>query len=209
MILQDVKPTRMELNEIRAKIALSERGYKLLKMKRDGLMLEFFNIFSKARDIRSKMTQHYKKAEERLNIAKCVDGENAVASAAFAIANDPKVTMSSKNVMGVVVPTTLESGTVKRRIDQRGYGIVGMSTRINEATSAYEQLVEDIIVAAELETTLKRLIEEIETTKRKVNALEFKILPELKETEAFIRLRLEEIERENVFRLKRIKSSAK
>ena len=111
--------------------------------------------------------------------------------------------------MGVVVPTTLESGTVKRRIDQRGYGIVGMSTRINEATSAYEQLVEDIIVAAELETTLKRLIEEIETTKRKVNALEFKILPELKETEAFIRLRLEEIERENVFRLKRIKSSAK
>ena len=87
MILQDVKPTRMELNEIRAKIALSERGYKLLKMKRDGLMLEFFNIFSKARDIRSKMTQHYKKAEERLNIAKCVDGENAVVSAAFAIAN--------------------------------------------------------------------------------------------------------------------------
>lgn len=209
MIQQDVKPTRMELNEVRAKIALSERGYNLLKMKRDGLMIEFFNIFSKTKDIRSKMTQHYKKAEERLNIAQCVDGESAVTSAAFAIAHDPKVAMSSRNVMGVVVPTTLEKGQVKRQIDQRGYGIVGMSTRINDAISAYEQLVEDILVAAELETTLKRLIEEIETTKRKVNALEYKILPELKETEAFIRLRLEEIERENVFRLKRIKSSAK
>lgn len=209
MIQQDVKPTRMELNEIRTKIALSETGYKLLKMKRDGLMLEFFKIFSKARDIRSKIIQDYKKAEEKLNIARCIDGENEVNSAAFAISQEPKVVMGSKNVMGVVIPTTVESGTAKRRIDERGYGVIGISTRINESAEAYEQLVEDIIVAAELETALNRLVDEIKTTKRKVNALEFKILPELRETEAFIRLRLEEIERENIFRLKRIKINAK
>jgi V/A-type H+-transporting ATPase subunit D len=208
MVQQEIKPTRTELIVIKRKIALYDRGYKLLKMKRDGLVLEFFNILSKARDIRSKIITDYKKAEEKLIIATGVDGETSVRSAAFARREDPKVTMGSKNVMGTIVPTTLQSATVKRRIDQRGYGVIGISVRIDEATDAYEQLVEDIIVAAELETTLRRLIEEIEKNKRIVNALEFRILPELRKNESFIRTRLEEMERENVFRLKRIKRNA-
>lgn len=207
MVKQEIKPTRTELIAVKRKITLYERGHKLLKMKRDGLVLEFFNILSKARDIRSKIIQDYKKADERLTIATGVDGETTVNSVAFSIRDDPKVLMGSKNVMGTLVPTTLESGTVKRRIDQRGYGVVGMSVRIDEAADAYEQLVEDIILAAELETTLRRLVEEIEKNKRIVNALEFRILPELKSNEAFIRTRLEEMERENIFRLKRIKST--
>ena len=207
MVQQEIKPTRTELIAIKRKIALYDRGYKILKMKRDGLILEFFNILSKARDIRSKIIADYKKAEEKLVIATGVDGETSVRSAAFARREDPKVTMGSKNVMGTLVPTTLQSATVKRRIDQRGYGVIGMSVRIDEATDAYEQLVEDIIVAAELETTLRRLIEEIEKNKRIVNALEFRILPELRKNESFIRMRLEEMERENVFRLKRIKTT--
>jgi V/A-type H+-transporting ATPase subunit D len=207
MVKQEIKPTRTELIAIKRKIALYDRGYKLLKMKRDGLVLEFFNILSKARDIRSKIIADYKKGEEKLIIATGVDGETSVRSVAFARREDPKVTMGSKNVMGILVPTTLESATVKRRIDQRGYGVIGMSVRIDEAADAYEQLVEDIIVAAELETTLRKLIEEIEKNKRIVNALEFRILPELKKNEAFIRTRLEEMERENVFRLKRIKTT--
>jgi len=207
MVKQEIKPTRTELIAIKRKIALYDRGHKLLKMKRDGLVLEFFNILSKARDIRSKIIADYTKAEEKLIIATGVDGETAVHSAAFARRDDPKVTMGSKNVMGTLVPTTLESATVKRRIDQRGYGIIGMSVRIDEAADGYEQLVEDIIIAAELETTLRKLLEEIEKNKRIVNALEFRILPELKKNESFIRTRLEEMERENVFRLKRIKTT--
>jgi V/A-type H+-transporting ATPase subunit D len=207
MVRQDVKPTRMELIEIRKKIALSERGHKLLKMKRDGLIIEFFNILTKARDIRSQTTRDYRTASERLDIARAAEGETAVNSTSFATRQDPKVTMGSKNVMGVVVPTTIERGEVKRRIDKRGYGIIGVSPRIDEAAKAYEQVVQDVILAAELETTLKRLIDEIERTKRRVNALEFRVIPELKETEAFIRLRLEEMERESTFRLKRIKNA--
>jgi len=204
---QETKPTRTELIRVQRKIALYEKGHKLLKMKRDGLVLEFFGVLSKARDIRSKIREDYKKSEEKLIIATCVDGETVVNSVAFSIRDDPDVTIGSKNVMGVVVPTTIEKGTVKRRIDQRGYGIIGTSVRIDEAADAYEQLVEDIILAAELETTLRRLIEEIEKDKRIVNALEFRILPELRRTESFIQSRLEELERENVFRLKRIKST--
>jgi V/A-type H+-transporting ATPase subunit D len=113
--------------------------------------------------------------------------------------------MEIKNVMGVSVPTTIKKGSVKRRIDQRGYGIIGTSVRIDEATDAYEYLIEDIILAAEFETTLRKLIEEIEKNKRIVNALEFRILPQLRKMESFILTRLEELERENVFRLKRMK----
>ena len=207
LIKQEIKPTRTELIKVQRKIALYQRGYKLLKMKRDGLVIEFFNVLSKARDIRRIMLEDYKKADEKLIIATCVDGKTTVISVAFAIREDPNVVMGSKNVMGVAVPTTLEKGTVKRRVDERGYGIIGMSVRIDEATDAYEQLVEDIILAAELETTLRRLIEEIEKNKRIVNALEFRILPELRRMESFIQVRLEELERENVFRLKRIKST--
>ncbi len=109
--------------------------------------------------------------------------------------------------MGTLVPTTLESGTVKRRIDQRGYGIIGMSVRIDEAADAYEQLVEDIILAAELETTLRRLIEEIEKNKRIVNALEFRILPELRKMKRLSEHVLKKWNEKTCFRLKRIKTT--
>ncbi len=207
MVIQEIKPTRSELLAIQRRISLYERGHKLLKMKRDGLVMEFFSVLAKVKDVRSKIIEDYKKAEERLAIATSVDGRNAVQSAAFAIRDDPHIKIGSKNVMGVVVPTRLEGGTVKRRIDQRGYGVTGISVRIDEASDAFEQLVEDIILAAEFETTLRRLIDEIEKNKRIVNALEFRIIPELKRQVSFIRARLEEMERENIFRLIRIKGS--
>jgi V/A-type H+-transporting ATPase subunit D len=106
--------------------------------------------------------------------------------------------------MGVVVPR-VEGKSVKKKVLERGYGIIGTSSRIDEAAEAYEALVEDIIYAGEVETTLRKLLDEIESTKRRVNALEFRIIPMLKEMAAFISFRLEEMERENIFRLKRIK----
>ena len=90
MVKQEIKPTRTELIAIKRKIALYDRGYKLLKMKRDGLVLEFFNILSKARDIRSKIIADYKKADEKLIIATGVDGETSVHSVAFARQRRPK-----------------------------------------------------------------------------------------------------------------------
>src|SRR2546422_135084 len=93
------------------------------------------------------------------------------------------------------------------RTEERGYRIITTSARIDEAAEAYEALVEDIVVAAEIETTMRRLIEEIEKVKRRVNALEYRVIPELKSTEAFIRQRLEEMERDNFMRLKRFKAT--
>jgi V/A-type H+-transporting ATPase subunit D len=198
------KPTRSELIEIKRKIKLSETGHKLLKMKRDGLIMEFFQILSKARDIRSVLTEEYREARHRLTIAEGVEGVIAIKAAAFAPKDAPYVHIRPKNVMGVVVPQ-VESRSVKKKIVERGYGIIGSRSAIDDAVNAYEVLVEDIVVAAEIETTIRKLLVDIEKTKRRVNALEFKVIPELTEAAAFITFRLEEMERENTFRLKMIK----
>jgi V/A-type H+/Na+-transporting ATPase subunit D len=84
--------------------------------------------------------------------------------------------------------------------------VLGTSTVIDETASAFEDLVESIIQSAEVETTMKRLLDEIEKTKRRVNALEYKVIPELTGARDFIKMRLDEMEREELFRMKRIKA---
>jgi len=205
LAIQDVKPTRSELIELKKKIKLSEGGHKLLKMKRDGLILEFFEILEKAKSIRAELDVQFDVSMEKVNIAKSVEGTVSVKSTAFSFKDTPALEVQSKNVMGVVVPK-IESRSVRKDINDRGYGIIGTSSRIDEAVEFYEVLVEKIILAAEIETTIKKLLDEIEKTKRRVNALEFKVIPELTEARDFIMLRLDEMERENTFRLKRIKA---
>lgn len=203
---KEVKPTRSELIELKKKIKLSEGGHKLLKMKRDGLILEFFEILSKAKDVRSELDAAYEKANVKIGIAESVEGRITVKSTAFAMKDAPQIQLESHNIMGVVVPK-IESSSVRKPINKRGYGLLGTSSYIDEAVDSYEELVEKIIMAAEIETTMKKLLDDIEKTKRRVNALEFKVIPELTEAMVFIRLRLEEMERENTFRLKRIKKA--
>jgi V/A-type H+-transporting ATPase subunit D len=205
LAVQDVKPTRSELIELKRKIKLSESGHKLLKMKRDGLILEFFEILEKAKTVRTELDAHFAVASEKINIAKAVEGVMTVKSTAFSFKDTPALEVQSKNVMGVVVPK-IESSSVRKDLNDRGYGIIGTSSRIDEAVDSYESLVEKIIEAAEIETTIKKLLDEIEKTKRRVNALEFKVIPELSEARDFIILRLDEMEREETFRLKRIKA---
>lgn len=207
MSTADVKPTRSELLEIKKKIKLTKSGYKILKMKRDGLIMEFFKILAQAKDIRDKVNHDYAEAMRSIAIAKAVDGAIAVQSAAFALKTHPELSLRSKNIMGIVVPE-IEANSIRTPMDQRGYGVIGTSVYIDEAAKAFENLVETVIEAAEIETTMKKILEEVEKTKRRVNALEFKVIPELQESEAFIRLRLEEMERENTFRLKRVKQKA-
>ena len=204
---REIKPTRSELLETKRKIKMTKGGYKILKMKRDGLILEFFKILEEAKQVRDKITKQYDVAMQKIAIAAAVDGEIAVKSAAFALTDRPEIQLRSKNVMGLVVPE-IDATSIRKPMEKRGFGVIGVSSHIDEATAAFEDLVETIIKAAEIETTMKKLLDEIEKTKRRVNALEFKVIPELQQAEAFIRLRLEEMERENIFRLKRIKQKA-
>jgi V/A-type H+-transporting ATPase subunit D len=128
-----------------------------------------------------------------------------VKAAAFSAAEIPAISVGSKNIMGVVVPE-IEASSVRKSVLDRGYAMLGTSAVIDEAAEAFEDLLEAVIEAAEIETTMKRLLDEIESTKRRVNALEFKVIPELTEARDFIKMRLDEMEREELFRLKKIKA---
>jgi len=202
---EDVKPTRKNLMAIEDRIELSERGHDTLEQKRDGLIMEFMDILDQSQDVRSDLDDDYQRAQEKLNMARAMEGDVAVRGAAAALKEHPEITTQSKNIMGVVVPQ-IESSKVRKSIDERGYGLLGSSARIDEAADAYEELLETIILAAEVETAMKKMLEEIETTKRRVNALEFKLLPDLYENKEYIEQKLEEQEREEIFRLKKIKA---
>ena len=205
-MLQDIKPTRSELLKLKKQIRLAKSGYSILKKKRDGLILEFFDILKKAKTLRQELVDEYKIALEKINIARTLEGDLKVKSIAMAINGIPDVKLATKNIMGVKVPK-IESSEVKKAFLERGYGIYN-SSAIDEAASAYEKVVEKIILAAEVETSMRKLLNEIEKTKRRVNALEFVVMPNLDKIRSFIQLRLEEIERENIFRMKRIKAKA-
>lgn len=205
MALSDIKPTRSELIAIKKRIALSERGYNILKMKRDGLILEFFKVLEEAKDVRGEMLEKYRRASRMVTVANTVEGKIGVKAAAFSVQEVPEIQLRSRNIMGVVVPE-IEATKVKKNITERGYGILGTRTVIDETADAFEELVDAIVESAEIETTMKRLLDEIETTKRRVNALEFKVIPELSEARDFIKMRLDEMEREELFRLKKIKA---
>ncbi|USZ71305.1 V-type ATP synthase subunit D [Natronosalvus halobius] len=201
---KDVKPTRKELMQIEDRIDLSERGHGTLEKKRDGLIMEFMDILDQAQDVRGELSEDYERAQKTINMARAMEGDVAVRGAAAALQEHPEITTESKNIMGVVVPQ-IESSKVTKSLDQRGYGIMGTSARIDEAAEAYEDLLQSIILAAEVETAMKKMLREIETTKRRVNALEFKLLPDLYENKEYIEQKLEEQEREEIFRLKKIK----
>ena len=201
---KDVKPTRKNLMAIEDRIELSERGHDTLEKKRDGLIMEFMDILDQAQDVRSDLDANYERAQRSINMARAMEGDVAVRGAAAALEEHPEITTQSKNIMGVVVPQ-IESTKVRKSLDQRGYGLVGTSARIDEAADAYEELLETIILAAEVETAMKKMLDEIEKTKRRVNALEFKLLPELHEAQEYIEQKLEEQEREEIFRMKKIK----
>jgi V/A-type H+-transporting ATPase subunit D len=205
MALRDIKPTRSELINLKRKIKLSERGYKILKMKRDGLILEFFKVLAEAKDSRGGLMDKYARAVEMMALANTIEGAIGVKSAAFSVKEVPEITLKSKNIMGVIVPE-IDSSKVRKSLVERGYGVLGTSPVIDETATAFEELVEAIIESAEIETTMKRLLEEIESTKRRVNALEFKVIPDLTEAQDFIKMRLDEMEREELFRLKKIKA---
>ena len=201
----DITPTRSELINLKRRIKQTKNGYKLLKMKRDGLFHEIRTLLSDMIKAKRELTESYVLAKSRIDLANAVEGGLKVRSAAIANSASPEVEVERRNIMGVVVPSV--SGTnLKQAFGERSIGFTGSSPYIDEAADSFGNLIERMVKAAEMEATLKRLLAEIEATKRRVNALEFKVIPELEEARVFIQLRLEEMEREETFRLKRFKN---
>lgn len=201
---QDVKPTRSEELRLKERIELAENGHDILEKKRDGLIHEFMEIAGDAKEVNQELADVYSQARLKLLMSKIYDGEDMIQANAFPVKNEPKITSSTQNIMGVVVPE-IESEKIATSILQREYGITSASSRIDSVADKYEELLEKIVEAAETQTKILKLLNEIEKTKRRVNALEHKVIPEQKEALETVSQSLEESEREETFRMKKVK----
>ncbi len=199
----EIKPTRSELMKLKKRIALAKSGHNLLKKKRDGMVLEFFEILKQAKTVRRELTESYRQARYRVDVAAALEGAIPIKTAAMTVMPAPPAEILAKNIMGVVVPKIKWKET--SAAGKLGQSRIRGAIAIDEAIEGYNVLIHKIVTAAEVETAMLRLLKEIEKTKRRVNALEFSIIPRMKKDAAFVTLRLEELERENIFRLKRIK----
>ncbi|HIJ98574.1 TPA: V-type ATP synthase subunit D [archaeon] len=202
--MADIKPTRSELINLKKKIKLAQVGHDLLKRKKDGLVQEFFRILDLVKEQRKTLVRNYRASVSKLEIARALEGTASIESIAFALKDEPEVIIHGKSIMGVKVPQ-ITTKFVKRPLLERGYGLIGTSSYTDELVESWENLLEMVVRSVETETTLKRILLEIEKTKRRVSALEYVVIPNMEGAASFIRLRLEEMERENLFRLKRIK----
>jgi V/A-type H+-transporting ATPase subunit D len=203
--VEQVHPTRMELIKLRSQIKLAEQGRDLLREKMDALIQEFFHIMVSVSKSREELEVAAEGAQRSLCVAEAVDDLVALKSASFATKRALTVDIRGKNIMGVPVPL-VERKTVTQSVLERGYSMIGTSGRIDEAAERYEAEIDLIIGLAETETSLRRLGDEIQMNRRRVNALEQVLIPELKRQAKFVKIAIEEREREDLYRLKKVKS---
>jgi V/A-type H+-transporting ATPase subunit D len=194
----------MELIKKNGQIKLAEQGRDLLREKMDALIQEFFQIMVSVSKSREELEIAAVAAQRSLCVAEAVDDIVALKSASFATKRALTLDIRGKNIMGVPVPL-VERKTVSKSVLERGYSMIGTSGRIDEAAERYETELDLIIGLAETETSLRRLGDEIQNSRRRVNALEQVLIPELKRQAKYIKVAIEEREREDLFRLKKVK----
>ncbi len=203
-ILEGVNPTRMELLQIRKRRALAVKGHELLSQKRDALVNSFFEIIKERKEKRKEMEEALREAHEKLIEAEMLIGEGKVRSIAERIAREREVNSSKKNIMGVSIEEfELQDGEEPR------YGFLTTNSSFDDAVRKARYAMEKIIEVASMESSIQRLGKEIEKTKRRVNALEHIFIPRIVATISYIERQLEEREREDFFRRKRIKALMK
>jgi len=205
-IIENIHPTRMELLGMKKKIKTAEKGHRLLKEKRDALIMKFFEIIDKARSVRSKLIDTIGHSYENLIKAESIMGPSNVESIAESIPGISELKLKPENIIGVSIPRleSVEMGGIRESIGVE-YSPMTTSSVLDEAANDFGEVLQQIIQLVEKEEQVRRLSGEIKKTKRRVNALEYIMIPRLKNTKKYIQMRLEEIERENFFRLKVVK----
>ncbi len=199
--LEDVKPTRMELLRIRKRQMLAENGHELLSEKKDALINEFFKVVDKRKELRDELEEVLERSYETLMDAEMIMGRRDISSIADGAEPLGGIAIESDNIMGVTVPE------LKPVIDEEKiYGYVDTSVKLDEAVESFQEALEVSLQLAEVEGKLNKLADEIEKAKRRVNALEYIYIPKLEATIKYIERQIEERERENFVRRKKIKA---
>ena len=197
----NIRPTRLEYIRTKRRIVIARKGLKLLKLKRQALILEFFSTSKTAATLRSGLQSELIKGYESIRMAEMMAGSIRLENEAMKIPSLASLQIKSKNVMGVRIPR-LVGGQRQGALTEH---LLELPTSINEAIKTFQQVHRMVLDVAEKETALRKLLLEIERTKRKSNAIENVFIPRLASAVKFITFRLDEMERDTFIMLKTVK----
>ena len=203
-VLEGVSPTRMELLEIRKKLILAEKGHKLLEEKRDALVEKFFDVIEKRNTLKKEIDEDFSNAFLSLIQAQMILGEQKVEDVSYLTLDIGDLTLDHDNIMGVKIPKIKTDDITFSEKPQ--YGFFETCAALDDAHTKFGKLSVKLFDLADVESNIKSLSIEIEKTKRRVNVLENTLIPKLHATIKYIEMQLEEREREDFFRRKRIKA---
>ncbi len=199
-----VNPTRMELKRLKTRLKTAERGHKLLKDKSDEMIRRFMEFAKENKKLREEVEAELSDALKTFIVAKAVSDDAVIQQAVAMPSSNVAIELDSKNVMSVVVPviTVKESGEG----DKYPYSFSGVTAELDSSIEVMGGLLQRMVKLAEVEKTCNMLAIEIEKNRRRVNALEYVMIPQLQETIKFITMKLDENERSNIVRLVKVKS---
>ena len=200
-----VTPTRMVLNQLKGRLKTATRGHKLLKDKRDELMRQFMEVVKKNKELRLRVEAGLTEAFGALTVASAVMSPEMLEQALMYPRQSVELGMGFKNIMSVNVP---EYSFKTRNADPGEiypYGFAQTSGELDIAMQHMSRVFEDMLELAQIEKTMQLLAEEIEKTRRRVNALEYVMIPDMKENIKFISMKLEENDLSTKVRLMKVK----
>jgi V/A-type H+/Na+-transporting ATPase subunit D len=198
----NVRPTRMEYLRTVRRIAMSRKGLKLLKLKRSALIFEFFAVSKTVASLRSGLQAKLVSGYEGIHNTEMFVGTLRLEYESMRIPKMHELTLKSKNIMGVKIPE-LSGGESSGQAGQEY--LLEVPTSINQAIKSFEEVHKLVLDVAEKETALRKLLVEIEKTKRRSNAIENVLIPRLQANARYIKFRFDEMERESFTKLKTVK----
>ncbi|GEM01289.1 V/A-type H+-transporting ATPase subunit D [Halolactibacillus halophilus] len=201
----NVKPTRMELSNLKDRLAISTRGHKLLKDKQDELMRQFITLIRKNNTLRDEVEKELTESMEAFVVAKSLTNE-AFIEELFAVP-DKSITLDiqEKNIMSVMVPEMNFTVDEDDKESEMQYGLLNSNSELDDSIDRINIILPKLLKLSEIEKTCQLMADEIEKTRRRVNALEYLKIPQLKETIHYIKMKLEEDERASITRIMKVK----
>lgn len=200
-----ITPTRMVLNQLKGRLKTARRGHKLLKDKRDELMRQFLDIVRLNKQLRAKVEQGLTEAFGSLSVASAIMSPEMLEQALLYPRQSVELGMSYKNIMSVNVPVYDFKTKNSDPSEIFPYGFAQTSGELDDALEKLAQVFEDMLELAQVEKTMQMLAQEIEKTRRRVNALEYVKIPQMMESIRYITMKLDENERANTIRLMKVK----
>lgn len=196
-----VNPTRMELTRLKKRLKTAVRGHKLLKDKRDEMMRRFILLIRENAKLRREVEAALAEALGQFALCRGLMEPEALEEAVMYPARTAKLSVGRKNIMSVNVPTF----EVETSLSRLPYGLAQTSAQLDGAIARLAEVLPELMKLAEIEKTCNMLADEIEKTRRRVNALEYVMIPDLQETIRFITMKLDENERGSLTRLMKVK----